>query len=420
MDGLAFYNSSSYEDPFDTQNETLEQLLNRLRGPKHLPLEIVLPITIVYVSIFLTGVAGNLAVCLVIVRNSSMHTATNYYLFNLAVSDLTLLLLGLPNDLSVYWQQYPWMFGVALCKLRALVSEMASYLSCLTILAFSMERYLAICHPLHSYAMAGLRRAVRIIAVLWVLALLGASPFAAFTTVNYIDYPPGSGLLVYESAFCAMLDSNMPANCPIYELSFLIFFLIPMLIIIVLYVRIGLKIRKRNRHSLGKRVEGTVHGETKNFQSRKSIIRMLSAVVITFFLCWAPFHAQRLMYVYARDTKYFSELNEWVYYITGGLYYVSSTVNPILYNLMSVKYRNAFKQTLCSINSHSSRSRDRFSRDIQSSFRDTIVEVGHDSPQWNKKSVKSKPLAQTDVVVMVKPANNACTGANGREHSPLL
>ncbi|CAH0393441.1 unnamed protein product [Bemisia tabaci] len=93
MDGLAFYNSSSYEDPFDTQNETLEQLLNRLRGPKHLPLEIVLPITIVYVSIFLTGVAGNLAVCLVIVRNSSMHTATNYYLFNLAVSDLTLLLL---------------------------------------------------------------------------------------------------------------------------------------------------------------------------------------------------------------------------------------------------------------------------------------------------------------------------------------
>nr|UQU42802.1 neuropeptides capa receptor [Bemisia tabaci] len=354
MDGLAFYNSSSYEDPFDTQNETLEQLLNRLRGPKHLPLEIVLPITIVYVSIFLTGVAGNLAVCLVIVRNSSMHTATNYYLFNLAVSDLTLLLLGLPNDLSVYWQQYPWMFGVALCKLRALVSEM------------------------------------------------------------------GSGLLVYESAFCAMLDSNMPANCPIYELSFLIFFLIPMLIIIVLYVRIGLKIRKRNRHSLGKRVEGTVHGETKNFQSRKSIIRMLSAVVITFFLCWAPFHAQRLMYVYARDTKYFSELNEWVYYITGGLYYVSSTVNPILYNLMSVKYRNAFKQTLCSINSHSSRSRDRFSRDIQSSFRDTIVEVGHDSPQWNKKSVKSKPLAQTDVVVMVKPANNACTGANGREHSPLL
>ena len=32
--------------------------------------------------------------------------------------------LGLPNDLYVYWQQYPWIFGVGLCKIRALVSEM--------------------------------------------------------------------------------------------------------------------------------------------------------------------------------------------------------------------------------------------------------------------------------------------------------
>jgi hypothetical protein len=34
------------------------------------------------------------------------------------------IILGLPNDLYVYWQQYPWIFGVGLCKIRALVSEM--------------------------------------------------------------------------------------------------------------------------------------------------------------------------------------------------------------------------------------------------------------------------------------------------------
>ncbi len=34
-------------------------------------------------------------------------------------------------------------------------------------------------------------------------------------------------------------------------------------------------------------------------------------------------------------------------YFTGVLYFVSSTVNPILYNLMSKKYRKAFKDTLC-------------------------------------------------------------------------
>lgn len=76
------------------EEETLENYLLRTRGPKHLSLSIVVPITVIYVFIFVTGVVGNIAVCLVIVRNNFMHTATNYYLFSLAVSDLTLLLLG--------------------------------------------------------------------------------------------------------------------------------------------------------------------------------------------------------------------------------------------------------------------------------------------------------------------------------------
>jgi hypothetical protein len=75
-------------------NESVEEYLVRMLGPKHLPLAVVLPITIIYVSIFVSGVVGNVAVCVVIARNKSMRTATNYYLFSLAVSDLTLLLLG--------------------------------------------------------------------------------------------------------------------------------------------------------------------------------------------------------------------------------------------------------------------------------------------------------------------------------------
>ena len=70
-------------------------------------------------------------------------------------------------------------------------------------------------------------------------------------------------------------------------------------------------------------------------------------MVLAFFLCWAPFHAQRLGYVYFKESKIFRTLNEYLYYISGFLYYLSATVNPILYNLMSLKYRHAFKQTLC-------------------------------------------------------------------------
>jgi neuromedin U receptor 1 len=54
----------------------------------------LVPMTIIYTTMFLTGVLGNLAVCVVIIRNRSMHTAINYYLFSLAISDLIILLLG--------------------------------------------------------------------------------------------------------------------------------------------------------------------------------------------------------------------------------------------------------------------------------------------------------------------------------------
>lgn len=72
-----------------------------------------------------------------------------------------------------------------------------------------------------------------------------------------------------------------------------------------------------------------------------------AAVVVTFFLCWAPYHAQRLYYFYGRGSDYYYVVNEWLYYLAGCFYYFSATANPLLYNLMSVKYRNGFRRTFC-------------------------------------------------------------------------
>lgn len=58
------------------------------------PLSVILPITICYIFIFVAGVLGNVITCLVIAKNKTMHTATNYYLFNLAVSDFLVLVFG--------------------------------------------------------------------------------------------------------------------------------------------------------------------------------------------------------------------------------------------------------------------------------------------------------------------------------------
>lgn len=58
------------------------------------PLPFLIFISISYLFVLVAGILGNVITCAVIYRNKSMHTATNYYLFNLAISDLMLLLSG--------------------------------------------------------------------------------------------------------------------------------------------------------------------------------------------------------------------------------------------------------------------------------------------------------------------------------------
>jgi hypothetical protein len=71
------------------------------------------------------------------------------------------------------------------------------------------------------------------------------------------------------------------------------------------------------------------------------------AVVVAFFICWAPFHAQRLFAIYSKQqqTPVMLQIYEIMTYISGILYYVSTTINPILYHTMSLKFREAFKVT---------------------------------------------------------------------------
>lgn len=72
----------------------LQIYLERNLGPRHLDTPTLVILTTVYVAIFLSGTVGNVCTCIVIARNRHMHTATNYYLFNLSVSDLATLILG--------------------------------------------------------------------------------------------------------------------------------------------------------------------------------------------------------------------------------------------------------------------------------------------------------------------------------------
>ncbi|ALC45557.1 Pk1r [Drosophila busckii] len=354
----------------EANNESNATLGHQL-GAQRDPLSLVIPVTIVYGLIFLTGVVGNISTCIVIKKNRSMHTATNYYLFSLAISDFMLLLSGVPQEMYFIWSKYPYVFGEYFCIGRGLLAETSANATVLTITAFTVERYMAICHPFLGQAMSKLSRAIRIIVLIWLLAVLTAIPQAAQFGIS--NYAGVDRCLVVR----VILEHS-------FQLSTFIFFLAPMSIILVLYLFIALHLYRS--HLIGGGAEGSLRREQKlksvpsntvlyrytgsgtlasnnsgaqlssvrgrlNHYGTRRVVRMLVAVVICFFLCWAPFHAQRLIAIYAPDSgAQWHDQHEFLYtvmtYVSGVLYYLSTCINPLLYNLMSNKFREAFKAVL--------------------------------------------------------------------------
>lgn len=72
-------------------------------GPVRSHLVIVYALTVIYGFIFIFGFFGNIITCVVVIRNKYMHTVTNFYLLSLAVSDLLLLVSGLPMEMYQIW-----------------------------------------------------------------------------------------------------------------------------------------------------------------------------------------------------------------------------------------------------------------------------------------------------------------------------
>jgi len=71
-----------------------ETYLETYLGPVHLPYQSLIPMTIVYSLIFISGIIGNFSTCIVIYKAHYMRTSTNYYLFNLAIADMLTLIFG--------------------------------------------------------------------------------------------------------------------------------------------------------------------------------------------------------------------------------------------------------------------------------------------------------------------------------------
>ena len=93
VDGISGWCNDTMNNWTTTFSEA--EYLQTYLGARYRSLAESVALSVVYAVILVTGVVGNLATCVVIVWNSHMHTATNYYLFSLAISDTVTLVLGM-------------------------------------------------------------------------------------------------------------------------------------------------------------------------------------------------------------------------------------------------------------------------------------------------------------------------------------
>lgn len=239
------------------------------------PFSLVVPFTIVYVIIFFTGVVGNVSTCVVIAKNKSMHTATNYYLFNLAVSDMVLLISGLPPEMYRIWSPDTYVFGEAFCVLQGFAAETSANASILIITAFTVERYLAICHPFLAHATSMLSRVVRYIIAIWIVALALAIPQA----IQFgIETETRDGV---QMSHCTVVKTFVEHA---FEISTFVFFVGPMTLITILYVMIWIRLKKSKKIAAHRVSTSTVSSSTaegrkrmmRNACAQNRVVRMLS------------------------------------------------------------------------------------------------------------------------------------------------
>ncbi|NXH15337.1 NMUR1 protein, partial [Bucco capensis] len=333
-------------DPKDA-NLTEEQLRDKYLGPRRS--SFFVPVCVIYLLIFVVGAVGNTLTCIVILRHRFMRTPTNYYLVSLAVSDLLVLLLGMPLELYDLWSNYPFLLGASGCYFKTLLFEAVCFASILNVTALSVERYIAVVHPLKAKYVVTRNHAKRVIITIWVLSVICSIPNTSLHGLQPL-YVPGRGQ-VPDSEICTLVKPRLTYNL-IIQVTTIVFFFLPMGTISVLYLLIGLQLKKEKMlEALGtKSSGGHNHHNARGRKEvkRRQVTKMLFVLVVVFGICWAPFHTDRLVWSFISTwTSHMLSMFQYIHIISGVFFYLSSAANPILYNLMSTRFREMFKEAMC-------------------------------------------------------------------------
>lgn len=279
-------------------------------------------ITFIYFVVCTIGLCGNTLVIYVILRYAKMKTVTNIYILNLAVADV-LCMMSLPF-IALQLALVHWPFGEALCRIIMSVDSLNQFTSIFCLMVMSIDRYLAVVHPIRSTKWRKPRVAKLINLTVWSVSLLVILPTMIFSG---LDNVPVCGIVwpepqdAYYTAFIVY--------------TFFIGFFLPLAVICLCYLLIIIKVK-----SSGMRV-----GSSKRKRSERKVTRMVSIVVAVFVLCWLPFYIFNVTSVTSsiKPTPVVKSTFDCVVVLG----YANSCANPILYAFLSDNFKKSFQNVLC-------------------------------------------------------------------------
>ncbi|XP_040918304.1 growth hormone secretagogue receptor type 1-like [Toxotes jaculatrix] len=111
-----------------------------------------------------------------------------------------------------------------------------------------------------------------------------------------------------------------------------LYFLVPLCILGLVYSLIGRTLWLRPQSS-------------RKDQSHRHTVKMLGVIVLAFVLCWLPFHVGRTIFSLSLGTVTDRQVSQYFNLVSSVLFYLSAAINPLLYNLMSARYRHALRFT---------------------------------------------------------------------------
>lgn len=173
------------------------------------------------------GIIGNVMVILVVLTTKHMKTPTNCYIVSLAVADLMVLTAaGMPAVTSGIFGY--WVYGHYGCAGITYFQYLGINASSASITAFTIERYIAICHPIKAQSLCTISRAKKIIALLWTLTCLYGTMWLYLAHIEEV---------VYSNVTLVVCGYRVKRNLymPIYFVDFGVFFVLPLLLSSVLY-----------------------------------------------------------------------------------------------------------------------------------------------------------------------------------------